>query len=519
MGPRSKSNWTTKATPVRMPDMLGDSLSRIDSQGLAVLEARLREDLEFLCYPGKTWLPPTPGVTDVVIIGGGMCGMVAWLALTIGGVSNIRMFDRSPEGKEGPWVTYARMETLRSPKKLTGPAFGLGALTFQAWYRAQFGTLAWDQLDKIPRQLWMDYLRWYRRVLSIPVENGVSIDRVKPEGNLLRLSLSGVLTSTVFTRKLVFATGREGMGEPNIPDFMKDLPSHLWAHSADEIDFAALRGKRVAVVGVGASAVDNAGEALEHGASEVRHLIRRKEMPTINKLMGIGSYGFTCGFPEMSHEWRWRFMQYTSATQTPPPHESVLRVSRHKNAYFHFGKTVVTVEERNGTVHIAFADNTAYEADFLLLGTGFTVDPMARTEFGKAAGDILLWEDVYKPPPGEECLELGRFPYLGTDFTFRERVPGTAAWLKNVYCFNYGATASLGKVSGDIPAVSDGAQWLARSIAATLYVEDIQAHWQGLLEYDAPELVGDEWVPSELEAGDVSLALETPRKVRGHGVP
>ena len=502
-----------------MPHMLGDSLSRIDSQGLAVLESRLKEDLEFLCYPGKTWLPPTPGVTDVVIIGGGMCGMVAWLALTMGGVSNIRMFDRSPEGKEGPWVTYARMETLRSPKQLTGPAFGLGALTFQAWYRAQFGTPAWDRLDKIPRQLWMDYLRWYRRVLSIPVESGVSIDRVTPEGDLLRLSLSGVLTGTVLTRKLVFATGREGMGEPNIPEFAKDLASHLWAHSADEIDFADLRGKRVAVVGVGASAVDNAGEALEHGASEVRHLIRRKDMPTINKLMGIGSYGFICGFPEMSHEWRWRFMQYTSATQTPAPHESVLRVSRHNNAYFHFGKTVVAAEERRGTVHIAFADNTAYEADFLLLGTGFTVDPMARIEFGGAAGDILLWEDVYKPPPGEECPELGRFPYLGPDFTFRERVPGTAAWLNNVYCFNYGATASLGKVSGDIPAVSDGAQWLARSIAATLYVEDIQAHWRGLLEYDAPELVGNEWVPSDLEAGDVSLALETPRKVRGHGLP
>ena len=105
-----------------MPDMPEDSLIRIDARGLAALESRLREDLEFLCYPGKTWVPPTPGVTDVVIVGGGMCGMVAWLALTMGGVSNMRMFDRSPEGKEGPWVTYARMETLRSPKQLTGPA-------------------------------------------------------------------------------------------------------------------------------------------------------------------------------------------------------------------------------------------------------------------------------------------------------------------------------------------------------------------------------------------------------------
>ena len=484
-----------------MPDMLGDRNSGIDEQGLTALESRLRADLEFLCYPGKDWIPPTRGATDVVIIGGGMCGMVAWLALKTGGVANMRMFDRSPEGKEGPWVTYARMETLRSPKQLAGPAFGLGALTFQAWYRAQFGATAWDQLYRIPRPMWMDYLCWYRRVLEIPVENGVSVDRILPEGNLLRLQLSGGPEDSILTRKLVFATGREGLGEPNIPGFARGLPGRLWAHSVDDIEFSALRDKRVAIIGVGATAVDNAAEALEHGAAEVRHFIRRNEMPTINKMMGIGSYGFTCGFPELPPEWRWRFMRYSFVTQTPAPHNSVLRVSRHENAYFHFGKTVTGAEECNGAVRVAFADGTSYEGDYMILGTGFTVDPLTRTEFGDAAGDILLWEQVYEPPQGEECPELGRFPYLRPDFTFREEVPGKAPWLKHVYCFNYGATASLGKVSGDIPAVSDGAAWLARSIAATLYREDIGAHWQGLLDYDVPELAGDEWVASDLERG------------------
>ena len=482
-----------------MPDMLGDELFGIDALGLTALESRLREDLEFLCYPGKDWIPPMRGATDVVIIGGGMCGMVAWLALKTGGVSNVRMFDRSPEGKEGPWVTYARMETLRSPKQLTGPAFGLGALTFQAWYRAQFGATAWGQLYRIPRPMWMDYLRWYRRVLNVPVENGVSVDRIVPDGNLLRLWLSGGQEDSILTRKLVFATGREGLGAPNIPDFTCGLSGRLWAHSVDDIDFAALRGKRVAIVGVGATAVDNAAEALENGAAEVRHFIRRNEMPTINKLMGIGSYGFTCGFPELPPEWRWRFMRYSFVTQTPAPHNSVLRVSRHENAYFHFGKTVTGTAECNGTLSIAFADGTSHEADFLILGTGFSVDPLTRPEFGDAAGDILLWGQVYTPPRGEECPELGRFPYLRPDFTFREKFPGRAPWLKHIYCFNYGATASLGKVSGDIPAVSDGAAWLARSIAATLYCEDIDAHWQGLLDYDVAELAGNEWVASDLE--------------------
>ena len=478
--------------------MSNPDLSPIDAKGLPALEARLKEDLEFLCYPGKDWVPPRDGVSDVVIIGGGMCGTLAWFALSTGGMKNVRVLDRARKGREGPWLGYARMETLRSPKTLTGPAFGHGALTFQAWFRAQFGTDAWDRLDKIPRTMWMDYLCWYREVLDVPVENGVSVDRVEPEGDLLRLTVSGAETGTILTRKLVFATGRDGTGGPNIPAFMDGLPNHLWAHSADDIDFASLKGKRVAVIGVGASAVDNSAEALEHGAAEVRHLIRRKEMPTINKMMGIGSFGFTAGFAEMSDEWRWRFMQYSFATQTPSPRGSTLRVSRHKNAYFHFGKETTRVETKGDGAVIHFADGTSYDADFVILGTGFIIDPMARTEFGDTAGEILLWQDVYTPPDGEESRDLGRFPYLNSDFTFREKTPGTAPWLAHVYCFNYGASASLGKVSGDIPGISDGAAWLSRAIAATLYSEDIEAHWQGMQDYAKPELLGDEWEATEL---------------------
>ena len=124
---------------------------------------------------------------------------------------------------------------------------------------------------------------------------------------------------------------------------------------------------------------------------------------------------------------------------------------------------------------------------------------MARSEFGETAGKIQLWQDVYTPPKGEESCDLGRFPYLNSDFTFREKQPGTASWLSNVYCFNYGDSASLGKVSGDIPGISEGAAWLARAVAATLYGEDVQAHWEGMQNYDTPELLGDEWEPTDLE--------------------
>ena len=472
--------------------------------GLAALEARVRQDLDHLCRPPANWVVPMEAdgepVHDVVIIGGGMCGMLVWFALQSAGMRNVRIVDGNPRGFEGPWETYARMETLRSPKHLTGPAYGMGSLTFRAWFEAQFGKAAWDDLDKIPRTMWMDYLRWYRKVLNIPVENSVEVRRIRPEGDVLHLDLGGEGAGQpgFRTRKLIMATGREGTGHPNIPNFMEDVPRTWFAHSSDDIDFSKLRGKRVAVIGVGASAVENAAEAAEAGASEVRLLARRKEMPTVNKMMGIGSFGFSAGYAALPDEWRWRFMQYSFATQTPAPHGSTRRANRQDAVSFHLNAAVTAVTLQSGALRIDIEGDRRLTADFLILGTGFTTDPMARTEFGEMAAEIQLWEDVYTPPEDERDPDLGRFPYLNPDFTFREKMPGTAPWLSNVYCFNYGATASLGKVSGDIPGISEGASWLTRDIAATLYREDIEAHWQRLQDYEKPELQGDEWTESPL---------------------
>jgi cation diffusion facilitator CzcD-associated flavoprotein CzcO len=489
---------------------------------LGELEHRVRDDLAALCLPPANWVVPRAPVNgqpvhDVVVIGGGMCGLVAGFALIGAGIRNIRMFDRSPAGFEGPWLTYARMETLRSPKQLTGPAYGFGSLTFRAWFTAQFGADAWAALDKIPRPMWMHYLRWYRRVLDLPVENEVEVLRIIPEGDLFRLTLDGAgrREDSVLARRVVMATGRDGTGHPNIPDFAATLPKRFWAHSSEEIDFAALRGKRVVVVGVGASAVDNAAEALEAGASEVRQLARRRRMPTVNKLMGIGSYGFTAGFPALGDAWRWRIMHYSAETQTPAPRGSTLRVSRHANAYFHFDAAIEGTEAADGEVTIHIAGGKRLRTDYLILGTGFLVEPLARRELDPYAGSIALWRDRYVPPAGLENAQLGLFPYLAADFSFQERGEGEAPWLSRIHCFNYGASVSLGKTSGDIPGISEGAGWLARELAARFYAEDIEKHWNILQAYDTPELRGDEWTASELPEG---TAEEASSRLQRRGV-
>jgi cation diffusion facilitator CzcD-associated flavoprotein CzcO len=466
------------------------------SDGLDALAQRVRFDLACLNHPPANWVVPAmhpsgDPVSDVVVIGAGMAGLVLTFSLLRNGIRNIRCLDRGTAGVEGPWVTYARMETLRSPKVLTGPAAGIPSLTFRAWFVAQFGAAEWQALDKIPRVMWMDYLRWYREVLALPVENGIEVLRIAPLDGLLALGLAG--GARILARKVVMATGREGLGRQRIPGFMRDVPRRFWAHTSDAIDFAALRGRRVLMIGGGASAMDNAGEALEAGCAELHMLVRRATLPRINKLTGIGSAGFTHGYRAMSEAWRWRTMCYSDATGSPPPRNSTLRVSRHRNACFHFDCAVQAVHTCDDYVRVRTSRDRSLAADFIILATGFTLEAAARPEIAAYADAIATWADRYTPPPELANAELGGFPYLGPHFQFTEKRPGEAPFLADIHCFNHGASLSVGKVAGDIPGISTGAAWLAAGIAAEFYNRDIEAHWQILLDFDKPELFGDEW--------------------------
>src|SRR5436190_6460944 len=121
---------------------------------LQALAKQARRELSQLHYPGKDWVVPHKGrdgrpLLDVLIVGGGMCGQTAAFALLREGVRNLRCLDRAPYAREGPWATFARMDTLRSPKHLTGPDLGVAALTYRAWHEAKYGREHWQALHKI----------------------------------------------------------------------------------------------------------------------------------------------------------------------------------------------------------------------------------------------------------------------------------------------------------------------------------------------------------------------------------
>ncbi|MGJ7581092.1 NAD(P)-binding domain-containing protein [Variovorax sp. RHLX14] len=486
------------------------------TDGLATLEARLKQDFQWLGLPAKRWVPVSPNsdVLDVAIVGGGMAGMALAAALRNLGVQ-APVFDRAREGFEGPWATTARMETLRSPKELTGPALGFAALTFRAWFESQFGLAAWNALDKIPRLQWADYLRWYRRVLALDVRNRQRVLAIHPQADgTVRLALADDTRDgvpyEVFARHVVLATGRDGLGGPWVPDWAADIPRDRWAHSADDWNAAALSGKRVVVIGGGASAMDSAATALEAGAARVDLLIRRAELPLVNKGKGAGNPGIAHGFSSLPDAWKWRFRHYINVQQVPPPHGSTLRVSRHANAHFHLGAPVRSVAVRDdGALRIDTAKG-ALATDFVIFCTGFRPDWSQRPEFDGFASRVRLWQDRFTPEPGQEDGELDRSPDLGPLFEFQEKTPGACPGLSRIHCFCYPSALSHGAVAGDIPQISDGARRLAQGLAGELFVEDAPLHFAAMERYAEPELFGDEWTPAEFPAYD-DAAVESTR--------
>ncbi|MBS1097001.1 NAD(P)/FAD-dependent oxidoreductase [Gluconobacter sphaericus] len=476
--------------------------------GIETLNRRVREELKWLEFPARSWVPEREHqgekVHDVIVIGGGMAGLTASGTLRRYGVLNHVVYDMAPKDREGPWVTYARMDTLRSPKTLTGPCLGIPVLTFRAWYEHRFGVQAWETLGLIPRTMWMEYLVWFRDVLELPVENGVLVQKIDTaDHGLLRLNiLRNGKAEEVLTRKVVLATGRDGLGGAYMPDVIRTLPEHLRAHSADMIDFAALKGKRVVVIGAGASAMDNAATALEQGAAQVDVLIRRGDIPRINKFTGIGSQGVVQGFVNLPDEWKWRFLDATLSAQTPPPRPSVLRVSQHPNAFFHLNCQIEEIAADGDALEL-ITSRGALATDFIIAATGFNVDLVKRPELQVFSDRIRFWKDRFVPAPDNRCngvinSELANSPDLGPAFEFQPKAGVICPDLRNIHCFCFPATLSHGKVSGDIPAISDGADRLVKGIVSHFFSEDCAIHFRNLEQFETPELVGDEWQDTPL---------------------
>ncbi len=469
-----------------------------DEGALAALMDRARHDLAMLNYPPADWVPRVAGpdgkpMLDVLVVGAGMCGQTVAFGLQREGVRNIRIIDRNPRGDEGPWGTYARMEILRSPKFLTGPDLGVPSLTFRAWYEAQHGGDGWEKLYKVGRIDWRDYLLWVRDTAGVAVENRTALVALEPAAEGVKATLENSAgREAIWVRRVVLAGGRDGAGALRIPQFPSlDLANaeaqHRVLHSTDGIDGARFAGKRVGVLGAGASAFDCAATALEGGAAEVTMFVRRPHMPQVNKSKGASYPGFLRAFGGLSDADRWRLQSYIFGEQAPPPHESVLRCDTHPNFSIRFSEAWRDVALSGDEVRVTTA-KADYSFDAVVLATGFEIDLAKHPLLAPFAGNVLLWRDRVGPDIDARDDECARHPYLGGGFELMARDAARTPGIDRIHMFNVGASMSHAALAGDIPGLGIGTNRLVSAIVGDLFQANLPELEARLRAHDEREL-------------------------------
>ncbi|PLP99350.1 FAD-dependent oxidoreductase [Cupriavidus pauculus] len=453
-----------------------------------------RDTLRLLGPAPDNWVPQRDGIDhNVVVVGGGQGGSAIAHALRRAGIGGVSVIDAAADSSgAGVWLTRARMQKLRTLKSLVGPELGITALGFQQWFETRHGRDAFAALDRISRADWAEYLAWFREFLAIDVRYGTRVVDIAPwdaagiPGLRLTVEVDGKRRFET-TRKLILANGVAGNGAPFVPGYLQAaVQAGLAAHTADAIDFVALRGKTVAVIGAAASAFDAAAVALEAGAQAVSLFSRRDHIAARAVAKPRMYSGFFENYASLSDAQRWQHaVRYRRAGSTPPA-DAVKRATAHANFRLHLSSPWQAATLRDGAVDAHVAGRT-FAFDFVIAGTGYTTDPADRAELASIAPLIARWRDRYEPLPGERDDALGVSPYLGAGLEYTEKHRGAAPWLGAIHVFNPAGYASTGVPLGDIPSMRRDIPRIVSRVSQDLFVADLELHQARALADVAPD--------------------------------
>ena len=376
---------------------------------------------------------------------------------------------------------------LSNIKDQASSAAGTGLESIRSWYEAKHGLGAWNDMTFVPKHEWADYLVWYRRFLRIPMLNEVragAIDWIDGEQCFAIPVNRPIGVDVLYAKKVVLATGIDGSGRWDIPEMVREnLPKGVWAHTREDIDFAPLAGKRIAVLGAGASAFDNSSMVLEAGAESVHMFFRRPELVRVNPYRWAEFVGFLKHHADLADDQKWRFINKILRAGQLPPADTYRRAVANRNFHLHPGTPWQDVR-MDGKQVVITTKNGAERFDYLLIGTGFRTDLSQRRELANIHQHIRLWQDVYTPPEDQRNDDLARHPYLAPNFQFTEKTPGQAPYLASIFNYTFGCLASLGFGGASISGMKYSIPRLVAGITAQFYREESDRYFRALCEYD-----------------------------------
>ncbi len=452
------------------------------------------DDLDLLKHPNRRWLPDADGpdgtsVSDVILIGGGQSGVIAAAALMREGVDKVAVLDRAPAGSEGPWSTFARMDELRTPKALVGSDLGFPNLSVRRWFEATHGGKAWQAIDRIPTADWKAYLDWLADTVGVPRENNVEVTGIGPgPGGLICVDTErdGIQFAR-HARAVVLTTGFDGAGAWRVPSFLADsLPDDRYDHSNQLIDFSRFAGKRVGVLGHGASAFDNARAALRAGAVSVDLCFRRDRLPRTNPHRHLETAGLMTHYPRLPDLDRWAIARHFKLADQPPPVPTFEQAMSTPGFRLRPATPWLSVEETSSGAIVVSTPGGMLEFDHLILATGAVIDIEARPELGELAPIVARWKHSLESSPADDEA-LSNLPYLNGGYGF-EPLEEDNAWVRQVFAFNALSFVSHGPHSTSISGHRHAMPRLVHGVTERLFVDSCANVVADLRAFDSQDL-------------------------------
>lgn len=455
---------------------------------LAALEQEAAHQEALSAGDGRGWVGERDGEHPVVIVGAGQAGLVLARGLRRRGVDDVVVLDAAPAHATGPWTTYARMHTLRTPKDIAWPTWGVPAVSPRAWFEAVYGEAAWHDIAYFPTVAWQGFLQWYREVSGIATIGSTTVTAITPTtpDGPLRVGLDGPDGSWILlARHVVLATGIEGAGGRHVPALLDALPRERVRHTHDAIDFAALDGARIGILGAGTGAFDNAATALEHGAASVDVHMRRPAMPQVSPYRWMEFAGLIENYGSFTDAQKWAFNVHLSAVDQPATQNAIWRAHAFDGFRFRTSSPWQRVEW-DGSEVVVTTPHGIHRYDLVIAATGIVADLARRPELAAVAGDATVWSDRLTPAQVVQNPGLAAFPYLDGDFGLVSRSAPNASALSRIHMFNHGARLSEGMLSHQIPGLVGGATKLAAALSRRLFERDADALLTEYLAYDVP---------------------------------
>ncbi|HEY1962900.1 MAG TPA: NAD(P)/FAD-dependent oxidoreductase [Rhizomicrobium sp.] len=324
-------------------------------------------------------------VCDVAVIGGGPHGLSLAAHLAARGI-DFRVFGK-------PLSTWGEHMPRNMVLKSDGFVSNLSApspdSTLKAWC-GKNGVPYADEGLPVPLDTFLTYANAFRK-RYVPMLEETNVMALRSEGDIFELTLETV--ERFKARNVVLAIGITSFAYT--PPVLAQLPKQYVSHSYEHRDGDGFKGKEVAVVGRGASAVDLAWLLHEQGAS-VRIVARSSEIEfnkvpdayeesLIGKLhrpasgIGRGWKSLFCAqapllFYRLPEAMRMRAI----GSHMHPAGGWFMREKIEQNVPLLLGRSIKSAEARNGQVSLKLADRSGNEevvvCDHVIAATGYQPD-------------------------------------------------------------------------------------------------------------------------------------------------